>query len=121
MKIKEYPYKIVRKLGRTRKMSTEIRVDSWDKEKPTIMFIGKSGNWSLSKNKEYKIIQTKLVSNTDLDLRNRFIDKKRFVSIPDHKMEWYFQIINDKGHTRVYPQQLFKIVDSKIIKEMIGK
>ena len=40
-------------LEQPRKKSNEIRVQSWDKEKPTIIFIGNGKPWSLTKNKEY--------------------------------------------------------------------
>jgi hypothetical protein len=111
MKIQGYPYKRKRKFGESRKKKEQIRVDSWDKQKPIIIFIKEDG-WSLTKNKEYQVIETKLKSYDDKivhEKRRKAEKNKMLIGAWGHEMDWYFRLINDKGNRRNYPQGLFKI------------
>ena len=114
MKTEYKPQK--REIGEPRKKSNEIRVDSWNKEKSIVIFIGNNNGWALTNGKEYSVIKTELISNIDDELHKKIqakLDKRNHRKIYgfgySHMMPRYFQIINDFGNKRYYPQELFKV------------
>ncbi len=102
-----------RKFGSSRKVSTEIRVDNWKKDKDVnVKFLGANG-YCLTKDKVYQVIETKLISNNDEAVnenRRKAEKNKNIIGCWGHCMPWYFRIKNDNGKIRSFPQQLFALV-----------
>jgi len=80
-----------------------------------VIFIGKEQKaYSLTKNKEYKIIDTNSGKfNFDNNLWSKFKNKKNSDNVECSQTEDYFiTILNDLGHKRRYSHLMFKLKES---------